>query len=224
METISFINQKGGAGKTTLCLNIASCLQSLNDSTELLASYVTVADADEQANLTDWQECGMGFTFDLIMAQTRQTLLTANKLAYSRKSKYFLIDTPGKLQDISAHVISLSDFIVVPLRPSPCDVWATLDTLSIIRSAMRANPTLKTLIVINQAIQHCTITKEVRALLAEHAPDFKVAEQSIVGRIDFAKSGMKGETIYQTKNIDAMKEIDALTCEILSYLNEPESK
>jgi chromosome partitioning protein len=122
--------------------------------------------------------------------------------------------------DLSATVISLSDFIVVPLSPSPCDVWATLDTLSIIRAGMRANPNLKTLIVINQAIQNCTINKEVFDLLAEHAPDFRIAAKPVIGRISFAKSGMSGQTIYETKDRAAMEEIDDLTLEIMNYLNE----
>lgn len=216
MKTISFINHKGGAGKTTLCINVAACLSEHHK--------IIAADADPQATFRDWQESGEGFGFDLFAADKRQTLLTVCKTAESQNCDYLLIDTPGKMMDMTATVISVSDFIVVPLSPSPCDVWATMDTLAIIRAGMRANPNLKTLIVINQAIQNCTINKEVIDLLKEHSPDFRVSQQPVIGRISFAKSGMNGHTVYDTKDLSAIKEIDCLTDEIINYLNEEISK
>ena len=218
MKTISFINHKGGAGKTTLCVNVAACLSRPRGNID--GFTVMVADADPQATLRDWQESGSGFNFDVLGADKKQTLFTVARLADQNAVDYLLIDTPGKLMDMSATVISISDFIVVPLSPSPCDVWATMDTLCIIRAGMRANPKLKTLIVINQAIQHCNITKDVYALLAEHASSFKVSANPVVGRVAFAKSGIHGGTIYSTQDFHATKEIDNLTDEILKYLNE----
>lgn len=218
MKTISFINHKGGAGKTTLCVNVATSLGMPGENVD--GFEIMVADADPQATLRDWQESGTGFNFTLLAADKRQTLHSVIKIADEIAVDYLLIDTPGKMMDMIAEVISVSDFIIVPLSPSPCDVWATMDTLSIIRAGMRANKKLKTLLVINQAIPNCTITDDVYSLLHEHAPDFRVASQPIIGRIAFAKSGMSGQSVYATADKSAQKEISALQDEMLKYINE----
>ena len=44
-KTIAFVNQKGGVGKTTSCVNLASCLQEKG-------ARVLVCDFDPQGNAT----------------------------------------------------------------------------------------------------------------------------------------------------------------------------
>jgi chromosome partitioning protein len=218
MKTISFINHKGGAGKTTLCVNVAAKLTL--GAENFVGHEVMAADADPQGTLRDWQEAGEGFSFNLLAADKRHTLNTVIKIADESAVDYLLIDTPGKMMDMIATVISLSDLIIVPLSPSPCDVWATMDTLCLIRGAMRANPKLKTMLVINQAIPNCVHINDTYRMLVEHASDFKVAEKPIIGRIAFARAGLSGKSIYNTSDVAAMKDISDLTDEMIKYLNE----
>src|SRR6187402_911240 len=124
MKTISFLNSKGGVGKTTLSINLARSLQ-LSDN------RVSLIDADAQGNLRDWYSMnttGLSYKF----ADRKPLLLAAHKEAKDDKFDYLVIDTPGKLLNICSNAISISDLVVIPLTPSPLDLWGTIDMIDLV--------------------------------------------------------------------------------------------
>lgn len=125
MIVFCFVTQKGGSGKTTLAINCAVA--------GLIAKKkVVIFDMDEQATAENWyqdREADEPLLVKVNAAELEQALMGA-------KSKNFdvvLIDTPGRDEPATALAIRLSDFCVIPCRPSPADMKATPATVETIR-------------------------------------------------------------------------------------------
>lgn len=213
MKVISLLNHKGGVGKTTLCTNIGKGLQLLDESSNIL-----LVDADQQGSLRDWHDASDGMAgINVIGADRRQMLLQSKSIALSLKTNYMIIDTPGDMKEIHGAAISISDLIIIPIRPSPYDIWATLDTIDLIKTSMAANAKLKAIFVINQAIQNSTITNDVIGALNMH-PEIYLAYKYICHRVAFAKCVNLGGTIYDSKDASAIREMHALVKYIFDLL------
>ena len=210
MKVVTFLNSKGGVGKTTLCANIARAL-TLHDK------RVQLVDADDQ--LKFWHNAGDGLGMELVAADTRASLSSAFRLSQQVRSDYMFIDTPGKLLPICGAALSMTDLAIIPIQPSPLDVWSTMLILDLIRSAREVNPRLKAIIVINQALKSSLLTKDVLESIKDEAPDFDLAETIIYARVEYARQVNNGNTSLESSNKAAHLEIYKLTDEILEKLN-----
>ncbi|MGI9400055.1 MAG: AAA family ATPase, partial [Rhizobiaceae bacterium] len=125
---ITIAQQKGGSGKTTLSLNLAAAL-SANGRT------VAILDTDPQGSLGRWfmSRCerrgdetpDLGFR----TASAWGARYEARELA--KNYDYVLIDTPPKMGVDGRPAIEVADLIIVPVSPSPLDLWATEPTLEL---------------------------------------------------------------------------------------------
>ena len=220
MKTISFINSKGGTGKTTLCANVNAAIQKWFSATAILI------DADPQGSLRDWHNINQTNNCQLVCADTRQSLHSATRLALSSNYDYMLIDTPGHLAQITGAAISMSDLIIIPIQPSPLDVWSTIDTIDIVKSAMQSNPSLQSLFVVNRATPNCRLTTDLLAAIIEADPEqqIPVFGKIIHNRIAFARAASNGQTIFDLKDELAKTEIELLTIEIIQRLTDENTK
>lgn len=213
MKVISLLNHKGGVGKTTLCTNIAKGLQLIDES-----SNVLLVDSDQQGSLRDWHDASEGaIGINVIGADRRQMLLQSKALALSLNTDYMIIDTPGDMKEIHGAAVSISDLVIIPIRPSPYDIWATMDTIDLIKTSMSANNNLKAVFVINQAIQNSTITTDVIEALNMHS-EIPLTNKHICHRVAFAKCANIGGTIYDSKDVLAIKEMYGLVKYIFELL------
>jgi chromosome partitioning protein len=221
MKIISFLNHKGGVGKTTLCSNIAQSILRQDEPRSIL-----LVDADPQGSLRDWHDAldeniilpGI----EVIGADRRNTLVGAKDIALNIGSGYMMIDTPGDIKEIHGVALRMADLVIIPIRPSPYDVWATEDTIELVRTARGMNEKLKAAIVINQAIPNTRIHAEVLALLAQYS-DFFIPKFHVSHRISFAKTAALGKTVFDSNDLAAIKEVDCLTFELLDYLYDRSS-
>lgn len=214
MKIISFLNHKGGVGKTTLCTNLAKAIILEDDAT------VTLVDADPQGSLRDWQNAkseGENHEgLDIVGADRRNTLMGVRNLF---SSNYMLIDTPGNIKDLHAAALNMSDMVIIPLRPSPYDVWATEDTIELVRTARDINPKIKAAILINQAIPNTKIHAEVTELLKKFE-DFYIVQCAISHRVSFAKMAAIGNTVFESGDSSAIREVQIAANHILNNLYE----
>ena len=125
MKTIVFAASKGGVGKTTLCAALSAFAGA---STK---KKVAVIDLDPQGSLTGWWNSRAAESPELIETSAgslTETLKKAEAAGYA----YVFIDTPpGHMKTIEAGV-SAADYVLVPCQPSPVDIAAIGDTLSVI--------------------------------------------------------------------------------------------
>lgn len=129
MRVISVFNQKGGVGKTTIAIHLASAL-----GLELI-------DADPQGSATAWAEAG------LLPVSVRQP---EDVVAYIRAAKADLVvDMPPAVSDLTARLLLLSDLVLIPVTASALDIAATADALRLLDEARQARP-IKALLVPNR--------------------------------------------------------------------------
>jgi len=124
MRVISFVSQKGGSGKTTLCF-------SLGVAAREAGRKVFMLDLDRQASLRDWyadREAEEPEVDTVDLPKLEEALGGLEKLGFD----YVFIDTPGKDDPSNSKAITLSDFCIVPCRPTPGDLKAIRPTIATI--------------------------------------------------------------------------------------------
>jgi chromosome partitioning protein len=210
---IAVAQSKGGAGKTTLAAHLAVAWSAAG-------SPVALIDTDPQRSLTRWHQqreerLGKGNTgFDCVAVPGVRVAAEATRRA--RTHNIVLIDSPaGGHGDAEAGlraVIGAAHLVLVPVQPSPMDVWATLATLKV---AERAK--VPTLLVLNRAPSRAALTNQMLERLQEYEVGF--ASSVIGNRIALAAAIVDGWGIVETaRGSDAAKEIAALADEVMDLL------
>ena len=111
-----------------------------------------------------------------------------------------------------------SELVVIPVQPSPYDVWAAQDVLNLIEEAKVYNDDLKIAFAINRRIVNTAIGRDVRDALAEY--DIGVLKTTVGQRVIFAESAATGKAVFEVdEKSPAAEEIQALTDELLEVYN-----
>jgi chromosome partitioning protein len=209
----SIQNQKGGAGKTTLAVHISYTLA-------LDAKRVLLIDSDPQGSARDWaaaRESPPPFTVVGLDRPTIHRDLPAMATDYD----FVVIDGPPRVSELARSGIIVADLVVIPVQPSPYDVWAAQEVVNLITEASVFKENLKSVFVINRKIVNTAIGRDVVEVLA----GFKlpVAQTHICQRVGFAESAASGQTVLETDPKGrAAKEVKALVKELLGYVNQKE--
>jgi chromosome partitioning protein len=124
MKSIAFVTQKGGSGKSTLCINLAVAAQEAGRA-------VCILEMDRQATASDWASQRQASTPEV--AQIDEVGLDP-VLEGLRGSDYdyAFIDTPGVDSQGTLAAIRAADLCIVPCRPTPADLRAFRPTLAAI--------------------------------------------------------------------------------------------
>ena len=212
---LTFQNQKGGVGKTTLSLHLAHLLT-------LRGYRVLVIDADPQGSARDWLEARASPAPFAVVGLDRPTI----HRDISRLMEHYdvvVIDSPPRVTDIARSAILAADLVVVPVQPSPLDVWAAQDTVALINDARVYKDQIISVFAINREIVNTAIGREVSEALG--ASEIPVLASHVSQRVSFAESIAQGQTVFETKgDPKAIAEIEAFGTEILSRLNRKRSE
>jgi chromosome partitioning protein len=222
LKIISLINSKGGVGKTTLAINLARYVQlykSKNVENDK-ATKVLLVDADTQGSMRDWHDAGGSAFLNMTVADKKSAILQIPEILKKSEYDYVFIDTPGTLNEIIGAAISISDLVLIPLQPSPFDVWASKDIVEIIstRHAVLSTQSPKTFYVLNGCIKGTKAEKEVMEYLNKST--IVPLYQCIHQRIDYAVSVSSAITIFETSNKLAIEEMAVLGSLLLKELGE----
>ncbi|GAA7363798.1 ParA family protein [Helicobacter pylori] len=213
--TICIANEKGGSGKSTLCLNLA--VQLLKDNKE-----VVVLDTDSQKSME---------TFAIIRAEKeRSTFSLFNRSSgfsdtlKQMVSKYenILIDTKGEYSKETQKAMLLSDIVLVPTTPSQLDTEVLSNMLERIEQLQELNENLRALIIINRMPTIPTL-KERKALIdfiKENNPSDKITllESSLSERIVYKRSVSEGLGVIEYSDKKAINEWSHFYNELKGYL------
>lgn len=201
---IALLNQKGGVGKTTLAVHLAASLAA--------KGRTLLLDADPQGSAVSWssqRETAPPFTVTALAKPTIHRDIQQISHGYD----YVVIDGPPRASDLARSVIMASDFVLIPVQPSPYDLWAAQETVGLIQEAMNYKPKLKAAFILNRKTVNTAISKSAKETLAELP--FPVLSAEIAQRVIFAESAASGKTVDECdpKGI-AAKEIKAFVREI----------
>ncbi len=123
-NTITFVTQKGGSGKTTLATNCAVAAERSGLKTLVL-------DLDPQGSAEAWYQDREDETPKLAHVSGAELAKAVNG-AEQNGFDLVIIDTPGRDEPLTATAIRIADFCVVPCRPTPADMKATPPTVATI--------------------------------------------------------------------------------------------
>jgi len=144
---------------------------------------VFVADTDPQASLSAWWESRAKEDVAAITGAALRDL-PATVRALADDADLLLIDTPPSLSPAVERVVFLSDFVLLPCRPSPHDLRAVAGTLSLLGGKPFG-------FVVTQAVQSSSLVPQVMGALSEHGC---VAPVVIGSRVGYAASMIDGRT------------------------------
>lgn len=205
MKTIVIQSQKGGSGKTMLTAHLAVEAERGNEA-------AWVIDTDRQATLSLWHERRKNDTPQRLDAPLERIPDALTKVA-QQHAVYCFIDTAPTISDQNTGLLRLADFVLIPVRPSPSDLWAVSETVQLVKNAGKPF-----LFVVTQAKPQATITAQAVAALSEHG---RVAQAFISDRVAYAAAMTGGNTAPElAAKGPAAHEIEALWTEIKACFHE----
>ena len=197
-KVISFSNQKGGSGKTTLSANLAVLWSN--------SGYkVAVIDADAQNSLTYWLEARKKYYGEDDIGITSYNFDVRNLKEEIKqiKSKYnfIIIDSPPSITFDTIQIIKASDRVFVPVQPSPLDLMATVPFLNLVKQEKK-NP----IIFLNRVMPRARLTDAM--ILRLRYAGAKIARSRISSKVLFAETFFVGRGVIDISvTSDAAKEI-----------------
>lgn len=207
-KVITVAQQKGGAGKTTVVAQLAVLW-----STD--GHRVALVDIDPQASLTAWHMARRRSMADQEAGGIHLSTVGGWRLAseLDRLKQDFdivLVDSPPHADSDARVAIRAADLVVVPLQPSPMDLWAIAPTLEMARK--EKSPYL---VVLNRMPPRGKLPDQVLAKLAEDK--VPVSEAVLGNRMPFAASMMEGRGVIETtQKSPASDELRAVGAAVLA--------
>lgn len=206
-QVITIAQQKGGAGKTTLAVHLAVCLMQHG-------YRVTVIDTDPQGTLSKWfslREAKLGQDLaGLQFCSTSGWRVGSEVSRLRRTCDIILIDSPPHVETDARTAIRAADHVLVPIQPSPADIWATQATLKYCKTEK-----IPFRIVFNRVNSNARLSEMIREQLGSHV-------LSVLGnRVVYASTLMEGKGVTESApHSVAADEIEELTDELLGWLSE----
>lgn len=209
MRVIAVLNQKGGAGKTTIATHLARALQ-------LAGRDVLLVDSDPQGSARDWAAVRDDQPVPVVGID-RPTI--DRDLKNVTKKEFVVIDGAPQAADLAVSAIKAADFILIPVQPSPYDIWATSDLVDLVKQRIEVTDgKLQAAFVVSRAIKGTRIGEEITSALEGYGLPILTAR--ITQRVSYPTTAASGTTVLDTEpQGDAAAEIRALLEEITQKLN-----
>ncbi len=216
-KIITVCNQKGGSGKTTLSMHLAGTLARRKNK-------VLVVDADPQGTATRWAASADDdnpFPASVVGLSAASEKVHREVKKFIENYDFIIIDCPPAADSpVPQSALLIADLALVPIIPSPLDLWASVGIRKVIENVEDINETLKARLVLNQCQPKTNLAKEALEVLPEFG--IKVCKNYLRQRTAYRQSAVFGQTVqdFGSKASDAITEVEALTNEILSVLKD----
>lgn len=180
MPIISFANPKGGAGKTTTALILATQFSESGAS-------VTIIDADPERWISQWASLpGKPENITIVAGVTEDGIVDQIEEA-SGKSQFVIVDLEGTASLMVANAIGMSDLVLIPIQGSSMDARGGAKTIRLISNQSK---------MARRTIPHCVVLTRTSAAVRSRALK-NVQEQLTGGGIDVCKTSIVERAAYR---------------------------
>jgi chromosome partitioning protein len=205
---IAVANQKGGVGKTTLAMNMAAGLTRRGSC--------IVVDADPQRSATMWIELSDSLREFPAKVVPAEDEIKKQIIQLQTEFDYIVIDCPPEIKsDSTMSAIEISKVLLIPLLPSPLDLWASTRIEELIKRVQRVNPTISAFVVLNQIEPRSAMSRGMDGALQEI--NIPVLRHRLSRRASYRTAALEGCSVYDLgfRGRVASEEIDNIIDEVL---------
>lgn len=217
-KVIAVFNQKGGCGKTCISMQLAGTMG-------LRGFNAIVIDMDPQGTAVRWASSAMEnqeFPASVVSLAPMEGKMHREVKNLIEKYDVIIIDCPPALNSAApTSAMLISDLALIPIVPSPGDIWAAEAAKKLAENAQVNNDSLVTRIVPNMVQKSTSLARELLEVLAEDE-DYPLLLSSLASRAAFRECQILGTTVHAVPRAQAaIAEVEAMTDEVLSLLHLP---
>ncbi|HRH73541.1 AAA family ATPase [Zoogloea sp.] len=215
-KVVTVLSQKGGAGKSTLTMQLAGGLVRKG-------LRVVVIDLDPQETALRWSHAapeGTPFPATVIQLGTAIDGLGGCLRKIVREGGIVLLDCPPSIEHpATVAALQEADVALVPVVPSPADLWSTKGVERLILQVQASRKGLRAALVPNRVVR-TNLAWDVLEVMRDFS--LPVLGAALSQRNAFAQSAVIGGTVYQLGRggADAAREVDKLVVEVLKLTGE----
>ena len=203
---LAVVNQKGGAGKTTIALNLAGAMAEAG-------GRVLLIDADPQQTAQDWAAVRDSLPAFQVVGLSKP-VLHRDLPTMAADYDHVVIDGAPRNYEVARSAILAADMVLIPVQPSGADFWASRETVRLVQEAHRFKETQKSSFVVSRKIGRTSIGRDIKDALAEFQTPILAA--GTTQRIIYAEALTAGLTVMESQpRGPAAAEIRTLLSEIL---------
>lgn len=213
MPTIAVVNQKGGAGKSTIAVHLARWLQRQNKP-------ILLVDADGQKTSSIWLESLENEIPFQVIQNPDELLDQLPKLA--KEHEWLLVDGPATLSETTRALLLWADLALIPCQPAGVDLASASDTVRLVRQAQAIRGGLpRAALFLNKAIKGTKLKDEAFAVL-QQVDDVTLLKTIIHQRQVITDSFGQGATVFDmtgTPAGTARRELESLFKQAMEVMN-----
>jgi len=207
---ISITSLKGGVGKSTISQNLAVCFAHMGYK-------VAIVDTDTNASSVHWSGIRDEELPEItVMGITDAAALRKNIKQLHKDYDLIIIDGTPSLSKLVSTIIVLGDIVLIPVRPSGLDIWATEKFIEKYEQAKALKEEVEAYFVLNEYNPRVSLNQSIKEALAEL--EIETLKSSLRHRIAYEEVVVMGMGAYEYKDAKAKKEVTALANEILKLI------
>ena len=214
MTIIAVCNQKGGCGKTTIAINLAQAFVADG-------WVVLLLDMDAQGSAADWRSIDPGLDPPFQVQEMERNDLLRQARSLRQQYDVIIIDCPPQYAAASSAAIRVADFVLVPVQPSPFDVWSTRAIVDLIKTRQQTTQGMpRAAYVVSRAISNTALQRSLAEALSQQS--LPALSAGTTQRVVYATTAAQGKTVFDGRPTVARREIEAIRDELKEILNDNE--
>lgn len=209
MKTVGILHGKGGVGKSTIAVNLSRSLQ--------LRDYEPVViDCDAQGTAQSWKASrGDETELPAVFGVSKASALEADVRRLSDSFDTAIVDGGAHLDKIHATIIKISDLVLIPVQPSPTDIWPTEQIVELIKGRQEVTGGPQAAFVVSRRKAGTKLGENVRDVLSRF--ELPVWDGTC-DRVVYAEAMGRGKSVVEMNDSKAAGEIESITDNVISTL------